>query len=173
MGRELRKTESVSRVLQTLLPVLLKEPNASNYSNESHYNSNAFSDINGWKIRILGKEASTVWILFPITWFMKSTWNFFACRNFGLPGKTGVGLSWVGGPVLWFLTSESVEWSSLSFESVDDVHGSGCLSLGMFSVGSSVSDDIFKEYFEDTSSLVVNEFRNSVHTAMTSETTNS
>ena len=43
------------------------------------------------------------------------------------------------------LSTESVEGASLTFKSVDDVQSSDSLSLGVFSVSDSVSDDVFKE----------------------------
>ena len=51
-----------------------------------------------------------------------------------------------------FSSAETVEGSSLSLKSVDDVEGSDGLSLGVFSVGDSVSDHILQEHLEHTSS---------------------
>ena len=42
-----------------------------------------------------------------------------------------------------FLTSESVESSALSFQSIDDIHSGDGLSLGVLGVGDSITDDIF------------------------------
>ena len=42
--------------------------------------------------------------------------------------------------------SEAVESSPLPLESVDDVHGSDSLPLGVLGVGHSVTDDILQEY---------------------------
>ena len=42
-------------------------------------------------------------------------------------------------------SSETVEGSSLSLKSVDDIEGGDGLSLGVLSVGDWVSDDVFKE----------------------------
>ena len=55
------------------------------------------------------------------------------------------------------LSTETVEGSSLSLQSIDDVHGSDGLSSGVFSVGNSVSDDVLKENLKDTSGLFVDE----------------
>jgi len=69
------------------------------------------------------------------------------------------------------LASESVERAPLSLESIDDVHGSDGLSLGVFRVGHSISDDVFEEDFEDTSGFFVDESRDSLDSSTPSETT--
>ncbi len=69
------------------------------------------------------------------------------------------------------LASESVERASLSLESVDDVHGSDGLPLGVFRVGHGISDDVLKEDLEDPSSLLVDEARDTLDTSSTGETT--
>ena len=43
------------------------------------------------------------------------------------------------------LSTETVESSALSLQSVDDVEGSNSLSLGVFGVGDRVSDDVLEE----------------------------
>ena len=53
------------------------------------------------------------------------------------------------------LSTETVQGAALSLESVDDVEGSNSLSLGVLSVGDSVSDDTLKEGLQDTASLLV------------------
>ena len=63
------------------------------------------------------------------------------------------------------LTSESVQGSSLSLESIDDIHGSHGLPLGMFSVGDSISDDILQEDLEDSSGFFVDQSRDSFHSS--------
>ena len=45
--------------------------------------------------------------------------------------------------------SEAVESSPLPLESVDDVHGSDSLPLGVLGVGHSVTDDILQEYLQE------------------------
>ena len=45
------------------------------------------------------------------------------------------------------LAAETVQSTSLAFESVDHVHGGHCLSLGMFGVRHSVTDNVLQEYF--------------------------
>ena len=55
------------------------------------------------------------------------------------------------------LTSEAVQGAALALECVDNIKGSHSLSAGMLSVGDSVSDDVLKEHFQDTSGLLVDE----------------
>ena len=55
------------------------------------------------------------------------------------------------------LTSESVQGASLPLESIDNIHGSDGLPLGVFSVGDSVPDDVLEEHLEDTTGLLVDE----------------
>ena len=43
------------------------------------------------------------------------------------------------------LTTESVQGSALSFQSVDDVHGCDCLPLCVLGVCDGITDDILKE----------------------------
>ena len=45
----------------------------------------------------------------------------------------------------------------MTFESVDDVQSSDSLSLGVFGVSDSVSDDVFKENLQNTTSFLVDE----------------
>ena len=40
------------------------------------------------------------------------------------------------------LTSESVESTPLPLESIDNIHGSDSLSLGMLGVGDGITDDV-------------------------------
>ena len=44
------------------------------------------------------------------------------------------------------LTSESVQGSALSFQSIDNVHGSDSLPLGVLGVGDGISDDVLQEH---------------------------
>ena len=44
------------------------------------------------------------------------------------------------------LTAESVQGTSLSLQSVDNVHSSDGLPLGMLGVGDGVADDILQEH---------------------------
>ena len=71
------------------------------------------------------------------------------------------------------LTSESVQGTSLSLQSVDDVHGSDGLSLGVLGVGHSISDHVLQEDLEDSSGLFVDETADTFHTTSTSQSTDS
>ncbi len=65
--------------------------------------------------------------------------------------------------------SESVERASLPLESVDDIHGSDRLPFGMFSVGHGISDDVLKEDLEHTTSLFIDEARDTLDTPTTGQ----
>ena len=69
-----------------------------------------------------------------------------------------------------FLTSESVEGAALTLQSIDDVHGSDGLSLGVLSVGDGISDDVLKEDLEDSTGLFVDEARDTLDTTTTRKT---
>ena len=69
------------------------------------------------------------------------------------------------------LTSESVQGTSLTFQGVDDIHGGDSLPLGVLGVGDSITDDILKEYLKDTTGLLVDQARDSLHSTTTGETT--
>ena len=45
--------------------------------------------------------------------------------------------------------SEAVETSPLPLESVDDVHGSDSLPLGVLGVGHGVTDDVLQEHLQE------------------------
>ena len=59
----------------------------------------------------------------------------------------------------------------LSLQSIDDIERCDSLSLGVFGVGDSITNDTFKEDFEDTSSFFVDETGDTLDSATTSETT--
>ena len=69
------------------------------------------------------------------------------------------------------LTSESVKGLSLPFEGIDDIHGSDGLTTSVLGVGDGITDDILKEDLEDSTSLLVDESGDTLHTTTTSETT--
>ena len=71
------------------------------------------------------------------------------------------------------LTSESVEGTSLPLEGIDNIHSGDSLPLGMFSVGDSITDDIFKEDLEDTTGLLIDQARDTLDTTTTRQTANS
>ena len=68
------------------------------------------------------------------------------------------------------LTAESVESAALTLQSIDDVHGGDGLSLGVLGVGDGITDDILKEYLQDTTGLLVDESRDTLYTATASQT---
>ena len=69
------------------------------------------------------------------------------------------------------LTTESVQSASLSFQGVDDVHGSDSLSLGVLCVCDCITDDIFQENFQNSTSFLIDESRDTFDTTSTSQTT--
>ena len=70
------------------------------------------------------------------------------------------------------LTSESVEGTTLTLQSIDDIHGSDGLSLGVLGVSDGISDDILKEDLEDSTGLFVDEARDTLDTTTTRKTAN-
>ena len=71
------------------------------------------------------------------------------------------------------LTSESVEGSALTLQSVDDIHGGDGLSLGVLGVSDGISDDVLKEDLEDTTGLFVDESRDTFDSTTASQATDS
>ena len=69
------------------------------------------------------------------------------------------------------LTSETVQGLSLSLQGIDDIHGSDGLSAGVLSVGHTVTNDVLKEHLQDTTSFLVNQTRDTLHTTTTCKTT--
>ena len=60
------------------------------------------------------------------------------------------------------LTAEFVQGTALSFQSVDDIHGGDSLPLGMLGVGDGITDDILKELLENTTGLLIDEYRDTL-----------
>ena len=71
------------------------------------------------------------------------------------------------------LTAETVQGTALTLQSIDDVHGSDGLSLGVLSVGDGISDDVLKEDLEDTAGLLVDETRDTLDSTTASQTADS
>jgi len=71
------------------------------------------------------------------------------------------------------LTSETVKGLALTLQSIDNIHGNDSLAASVFRVGDRVADDVLEEHLEDSTSLLVNETRDTLHTTTTSETTDS
>jgi hypothetical protein len=69
------------------------------------------------------------------------------------------------------LTAEAVQGATLTLEGVHDVHGRDRLALGVFGVGDGVADDVLEEDLEHAARLLVDEARDTLDTASTSETT--
>ena len=70
------------------------------------------------------------------------------------------------------LTAEAVQRATLAFQRVDNVHGRHCLALGVLGVGNGIADDILEEDLENAAGLFVDETRDALHTATTSEPAN-
>ena len=61
----------------------------------------------------------------------------------------------------------------MALQGVHYVHGSDSLSLGVLGVGDSITDDILKEHLQHSTSLLIDETADALHTTSTSETTDS
>lgn len=70
------------------------------------------------------------------------------------------------------LTAETVQSAALALQSVDNVHGRHGLSLGVFRVGDRVTNDVLEEHLQDAAGLFVDQSRDTLDTATTSQTTN-
>ena len=66
------------------------------------------------------------------------------------------------------LSAEAVQSTSLTLQSVDDVHGCDRLALGVLSVRHSVTDHVLQEHFEDASILLVDQTRDTIDTTSAS-----
>lgn len=69
------------------------------------------------------------------------------------------------------LPSKTIQGSTLALQSIDNVHGSDGLPLGMLSVGDCVSDDVLQKDLENTTSLFVDQARDSLYTTSPSKAT--
>ena len=70
------------------------------------------------------------------------------------------------------LTSESVEGTSLSLESVHNVHSGDSLPLGVLTVGHGIPDHVLQENLEDTSGLFVDQTTDTLDSTPSSESSN-
>jgi hypothetical protein len=61
----------------------------------------------------------------------------------------------------------------LTLEGIDNIHGCDSLPLGMFSVGDSITDDILKEDFENSTGLLIDEARDTLDTSTASQSADS
>ena len=69
------------------------------------------------------------------------------------------------------LPAETVQSASLALQGVDNVHGSDGLSLGVLSIGNGVTDHVLQENLENTTSLLIDEAGDTLHTTSASQTT--
>ncbi len=58
----------------------------------------------------------------------------------------------------------------MPLQSIDNIHGSDGLSLGMFSVCDSVTDDVLKEHLQNSASLLIDETRDALNSATAGKT---
>ena len=70
------------------------------------------------------------------------------------------------------LSSESVQGSSLTLQSIDDVHGGDSLSLGVLAVGDGITDDVLKENLKNSTGFLVDESRDTLDSSSSGETAN-
>jgi len=69
------------------------------------------------------------------------------------------------------LTSESVQGAALTLQSVDDIHGRHRLALGVLGVRHRIADHVLQEHLQHTAGLLVDQTRDTLHTATASQTT--
>ena len=70
-----------------------------------------------------------------------------------------------------FLSTKSVEGTSLAFQSIHDIHGSDSLPLCVLGVGDSITDYILKEHLEDATGLLIDQARDTFDTSTASQST--
>ena len=70
------------------------------------------------------------------------------------------------------LPAEAVEGSALTLQRVDDVHRGDRLALGMLRVSDGIANDVLEEDLQHTASLFVDQTRDALHSASTSQSTN-
>ena len=69
-----------------------------------------------------------------------------------------------------YLTSESVECASLPLQGIDYIHGGHGLPLGVLCVGDCVTDDVLQEHLQDSTSLLVDQSRDTLDTTSAGQT---
>ncbi len=79
-----------------------------------------------------------------------------------------VGCSGVGS-----LAPKAVQRAALAFQGVHNVHGGHGLPLGMLGVGDSITDNVLQENFQNAARLLVDQARDALDTATTSQTADS
>lgn len=70
------------------------------------------------------------------------------------------------------LTAKTVKGAALTLKSVDDIHGSHRLSLGVLGVGDGIPDDVLKEHLEHSTGLFVDKARNTLDTTSAGKSAN-
>lgn len=68
------------------------------------------------------------------------------------------------------LTAETVQSTALAFQSVDNIHSSDGLALGVFGVGDGITDDVLKENLKNTAGLLVDQAGDTLDTTAASKT---
>ena len=71
------------------------------------------------------------------------------------------------------LSTESIQGATLAFERIYNIKGGDSLSLGVLSVGDSVTDNVFKESLEHSTGLFIDETRDALDTSPSGQTANS
>ena len=92
-----------------------------------------------------------------------------------LSGKKWVALKrafWLGN-VEYTLTAEAVQSAALTLQSIDHIHGGDGLSLGVLGVGDGITDHVLQENLQHTTSLLVDEAGDSLHTTTASQAADS
>jgi hypothetical protein len=69
------------------------------------------------------------------------------------------------------LTAETVQSAALAFQSIDNIHSSDGLALGVFGVGDGIADDVLKEDLKNPAGLLVDQAGDTLDTTTASETT--
>lgn len=69
------------------------------------------------------------------------------------------------------ISAEAEEGAALSLEGIDHVEGHDRLAAGMLGVGGSVADDVLEEDLDHTAGLLKHEFRDTLDTPSTGQTT--
>ncbi|TRY67497.1 hypothetical protein TCAL_03754, partial [Tigriopus californicus] len=67
------------------------------------------------------------------------------------------------------LTAEPVEGATLTLQSIDHIHSGDSLPLGVFSVGNSITDDVFQEDLQNTTGLFIDQARDTLYAATASQ----
>merc|ERR1719228_678393 len=69
--------------------------------------------------------------------------------------------------------AEPAQSSALPLESIDNVHGSDSLPLGVLGVGDGVSDDVLQEHLQDTPRLFIDETTDPLDSASSGQSSDS